>query len=140
MFRRAADGTCERLPVAADWAYLTELLDDPFLLPLPLAKAFGRLQMATGQIAKAGLKDPNEAAAASSEYLKLFALVALAFLWARMAQTAMHQKDSSEPEFYEAKIKTAQFFMERVLPQTGALFSSIMAGGSTLMNFSDDAF
>ena len=115
---------------------------DPDLQPfvLPLAKAFGRLQMATGQIAKAGLKDPNEAAAASSEYLKLFALVALAFLWARMAQTAMRQKDSSEPEFYEAKIKTAQFFMERVLPQTGALFSSIMAGGSTLMNFSDDAF
>mgnify|MGYP003976750323 FL=1 len=115
---------------------------DPELQPfvLPLATAFGSLQVATGQIAKAGLKDPNEAAAASSEYLKLFALVALAFLWARMAQTAMRQKDSSEPEFYEAKIKTAQFFMERVLPQTGALLSSIMAGGSTLMNFSDDAF
>ena len=35
----------------------------PFILPL--AKAFGRLQIATGQIAQAGLKNPNEAGAAS---------------------------------------------------------------------------
>ena len=110
----------------------------PFILPL--AKAFGRLQIATGQIAQAGLKNPNEAGAASSEYLKLFALVALAFLWAQMAKVALSNKDTDEEGFYQAKIATAHFFMERVLPQTGSLFSAIMVGGKTMMEFPDDAF
>lgn len=110
----------------------------PFILPL--AKAFGRLQIATGQIAQAGLKNPNEAGAASSEYLKLFALVALAFLWAQMAKEALSKKDTDEKGFYHAKIATAHFFMERVLPQTGSLFSAIMVGGKTMMEFPDDAF
>ena len=110
----------------------------PFILPL--AKAFGRLQIATGQIAQAGLKNPNEAGAASSEYLKLFALVALAFLWAQMAKVALSKKETDEEGFYQAKIATAHFFMERVLPQTGSLFSAIMVGGKTMMEFPDDAF
>ena len=110
----------------------------PFILPL--AKAFGRLQIATGQIAQAGLKNPDEAGAASSEYLKLFALVALAFLWAQMAKEALSKKDTDEKGFYQAKIATAHFFMERVLPQTGSLFSAIMVGGKTMMEFPDDAF
>ena len=114
----------------------TEL--QPFVLPL--AKAFGRLQLATGQIAQAGLKDPNEAGAASSEYLKLFALVTLAFLWAKMAKVALEKQDNDDTGFYQAKIATARFFMERILPQSGALFASIMSGGATMMTFPDDAF
>ena len=110
----------------------------PFVLPL--AKAFGRLQLATGQIAQAGLKDPNEAGAASSEYLKLFALVTLAFLWAKMAKVALEKQDNDDTGFYQAKIATARFFMERILPQSGALFASIMSGGATMMTFPDDAF
>ena len=80
------------------------------------------------------------AGAASSEYLKLFALVALAFLWAQMAKEALSKKDTDEKGFYQAKIATAHFFMERVLPQTGSLFSAIMVGGKTMMEFPDDAF
>lgn len=107
---------------------------------LPLHKAFGRLQLATGQIAQAGLKNPNEAGAASADYLKLFALVALAYLWAQMAKIALGKKDGDEAGFYRAKLATAKFFMERILPQTGSLFASIMAGGATMMDFPDDAF
>jgi len=98
------------------------------------------LQIATGQIAQAGLKNPNEAGAASSEYLKLFALVALAYLWAQMAKVALGKQDSDDSGFYQAKIATAQFFMERILPQSGSLFSAIMVGGKTMMEFPDDAF
>ena len=42
--------------------------------------------------------------------------------------------------FYEAKIATARFYMQRVLPQTGALFSSLMSGAGSVMNFPDEAF
>ena len=54
----------------------------------PLAKAFGRLQQATVQIARVGMAKPEEAGAAATDYLRLFGLAALAYLWARMAEVA----------------------------------------------------
>ena len=114
----------------------TEL--QPFVLPV--AKAFGRLQLATGHIAQAGLSNPDEGGAAASEYLRLFGLVALGYLWARMAQISIEKQDGDDNAFYAAKIITARFFMERVLPQTGALFAAIMSGSNTMMEFPDDTF
>ncbi|OIQ96595.1 acyl-CoA dehydrogenase [mine drainage metagenome] len=104
----------------------------------PLAKAFVRLQQATGQIARVGLAKPEEAAAAATDYLRLFGLVALAYQWARMAQISLPKAD--QDPFYRAKLGTARFFMERMLPQTGGLFSALMAGGGALMDFPEDAF
>ena len=66
--------------------------------------------------------------------------MALAYLWAQMAKIALGKKDGEEAGFYRAKLATAKFFMERILPQTGSLFASIMAGGATMMDFPDDAF
>ena len=110
----------------------------PFVMPL--AKAFGRLQLATGHIAQVGLKNPNEAAAASSEYLRLFGLVALGYLWARMVEVALTHGNGADQGFYDAKVATARHYMERILPQTGSLFAAIMAGASTMMDFPDEAF
>ena len=107
---------------------------------LPVAKAFGRLQLATGHIAQAGLSNPDEGGAAASEYLRLFGLVALGYLWARMAQISIEKQGGDDNAFYAAKIITARFFMERVLPQTGALFAAIMSGSNTIMEFPDDTF
>jgi butyryl-CoA dehydrogenase len=108
----------------------------------PLTKAFVRLQQATGQIAKVGLKRPEEAGAAATEYLRLFGLVALAYQWARMAEVSLKklEEKTGEDDFYRAKLATGAFFMDKVLPQTGALFSSIMAGGSTMIEFPEAAF
>jgi hypothetical protein len=110
----------------------------PFVMPL--AKAFGRLQLATGHIAQVGLKNPNEAAAASSEYLRLFGLVALGYLWARMVEVALTHEKGADQGFYDAKVATARHYMERIMPQTGSLFAAIMAGASTMMDFPDEAF
>jgi butyryl-CoA dehydrogenase len=108
----------------------------------PLTKAFVRLQQATGQIAKVGLKRPEEAGAAATEYLRLFGLVALAYQWARMAEVSLKklEEKTGEDDFYRAKLATGAFFMDKVLPQTGALFSSIMAGGATMIEFPEAAF
>ena len=114
----------------------TEL--QPFVLSV--AKAFGRLQLATGHIAQAGLRNPDEGGAAASEYLRLFGLVALGYLWARMAQISIEKQGGDDNAFYAAKIVTARFFMERVLPQTGSLFAAIMSGSSTIMEFPDETF
>jgi alkylation response protein AidB-like acyl-CoA dehydrogenase len=107
---------------------------------LPLAKAFGRLQQVTAEVARRGLADPFEAGAAASDYLRLFGLVALADAWARMARIALRQAARDETGFYRAKLATARFFMQRILPQTGALTATVLAGGGTLRRFEEGAF
>ena len=108
----------------------------------PLTKAFMRLQQATGQLARVGLSRPEEAGAAASDYLRLFGLVALAYQWARMAEVSLAklEQKTGEDDFYRAKLSTASYFMDKVLPQTGSLFASIMAGGATLTEFPEAAF
>jgi len=106
----------------------------------PLAKAFTRLQQATGQLARVGMGKPEEAAAGATEFLRLFGMVGLAYMWCRTVEIAQANKDGEEGDFYRAKITTARFFMEHLLPQTSALFSSIMAGGSSMMELDEDLF
>ncbi|MGC1955939.1 MAG: acyl-CoA dehydrogenase C-terminal domain-containing protein, partial [Gammaproteobacteria bacterium] len=106
----------------------------------PLEKAFVRLQRATGYVAEQGLKDREEAAAAATDYLRLFGLVALGFLWARMAQLALEQQGGDESGFYAAKLATGRFFMRRLLPQTASLLAAILSGKQSLMAFEEAAF
>jgi alkylation response protein AidB-like acyl-CoA dehydrogenase len=105
-------------------------------------KAFGALQLATGHIASKGVTDPEEAGAAASEYLRLFGLVALGFMWARAAVIAVDKLASQHPDhaFYKAKLTTARFFMERVLPQVGGLLVAIRAGKGAMMEMEESAF
>ncbi len=104
----------------------------------PLAKAFGRLQQVTADLARRGLADPTEAAAGATDYLRLFGLVALAWVWARAAEVSRPLAEGDA--FYRAKLATARFYMQKILPQTGALTSSILAGGASLRQFEDAAF
>jgi alkylation response protein AidB-like acyl-CoA dehydrogenase len=124
--------------------FLEENQEDPALLEfvIPLAKAFGKLQQATALIAQRGMKNPDEAGAASTDYLRLFALVAVGFMWARMvkvAQTKLPQANGNA-RFYDTKIRTARFYMTKLLPQVNALFLTIMAGAAPLMDIDAEAF
>ncbi|HYD70842.1 acyl-CoA dehydrogenase C-terminal domain-containing protein [Azospirillum sp.] len=125
-------------------AYIEAKMDDAEAAPfvLPLAKAFAKLQQVTALIAQKGMKNPDEAAAASTDYLRFFALVALGYLWARMAETAAAKLAAGEGDarFYDTKVKTARFFFAKLLPQTDALFRTILAGGETLMAVEAEAF
>lgn len=107
----------------------------------PLAKSFGRLQQATAIIAQRGFVNPNEAGAASYDYLRLFAYVAIAYLWCRAVLVAKDkiEKGSTDP-FFEAKINTARFYMQKIMPQTSALFATIMAGGDSVMGMEESQF
>jgi Acetyl-CoA dehydrogenase C-terminal like/Acyl-CoA dehydrogenase, C-terminal domain len=106
------------------------------------AKAFGALQLATAFIAQKGVSDPEEAAAAASDYLRLFGLVAVGFMWVRMAKIAAEKSGTiaEEDAFYQAKSTTAAFYIERILPQAGALLCSIRAGKSSMMALEEYAF
>jgi alkylation response protein AidB-like acyl-CoA dehydrogenase len=106
----------------------------------PLGKAFGRLQRATARIAEQGLNDPDEAGAAASDYLKLFGFVALAFAWARMAKLALAQEPRDDAAFYRAKVRTARYYMQRILPASNGHFAALMAGAASTMEFEDGDF
>ncbi|MDX2145126.1 MAG: acyl-CoA dehydrogenase C-terminal domain-containing protein [Rhodospirillaceae bacterium] len=107
---------------------------------LGLAKALGRLQQAVGAVAQKGMSNPNEAGAAATDLLNLFGYVALGYLWARMAKLALSKQNDDPTGFYKSKIKTANFYMAKVLPKTGALLSSILAGGNSIMDMEEDLF
>ncbi len=107
---------------------------------LPLAKAFAKLQQASLWIAQESLRDREQAGAAASDYLRLFALVALAYVWARTVKVALAKANGDNGAFYEAKIATARFYMTRLLPQASALFTAIMAGAGPLMAVKEEWF
>ncbi|MCC6598712.1 MAG: acyl-CoA dehydrogenase C-terminal domain-containing protein [Alphaproteobacteria bacterium] len=111
-------------------------------LVFPLARAFSKLQQSTAMIAQKGLKDPVEAGAASSDYLRQFALVALAWMWCRMGRVAQERISAGQGDkaFYEAKLKTARFFMQRMLPEADSRFKMAMAGAESLMSLSAEEF
>lgn len=107
---------------------------------LPTLKAFAKLQQATAWLAQQGLKNPEEAGAAATDYLRLFALVALAYMWCRMAELALQNQGGDHAAFHESKLACARFFMVKLLPETNTLFATLTAGGQTLMALPAEAF
>ncbi|HLX09873.1 MAG TPA: acyl-CoA dehydrogenase C-terminal domain-containing protein [Thermoanaerobaculia bacterium] len=106
----------------------------------PVAKAFERLQQATAWLARESLGNPDQAGAAATDYLHLFGYVALGYLWVRMAKVALAKRGGAGTAFYDAKLATARFYVRRVLPRSGALFATVMAGSGAIMEFPDSAF
>ena len=121
-------------------AFIEENAADPKVLPL--AKSFAALQQATGHLATVSLKDPEEAGAAATDYLRLMGLVALGFMWAKSAKVAEAKLPDANGDagFYKAKLTTAQFFADRLLPQTSALWSAIKSGKASMMELEEAAF
>jgi butyryl-CoA dehydrogenase len=122
--------------------YIDKRMANPFTAQAigPLAKAFGRLQQTTLWLGKAGISNPEEAAAAATDYLRMFGLVAIGFMWARMAEKAFKLRLTAPDPFYDAKIDTATYYMTKILPETGSLMASIMAGAAPVMAMKEDAF
>jgi alkylation response protein AidB-like acyl-CoA dehydrogenase len=104
--------------------------------------ALKQLQQATLWIASEGMKDPEQAGAAATPYLRLFALTSLAWMWARMAAVAKAKlaEGRTETLFYGAKLKSADFYMARILTETDSLLAEVKAGKATLMAFSEEEF
>ena len=108
---------------------------------LPLAEAFGKLQQVTTWISDQRAKDRQAAAAAATDYLRLFALVTLGSTWAQIVNTAHAALETTcDKQFYEAKIATARFYMQRLLPQASSLAAAIMSGSRPIMEPDANAF
>ena len=109
----------------------------------PLADALGHLQQATMWFMQNARANPDNAGAGSTDYMHLFGLVALGYMWCRMAEAA-HGKlkagaDGAAPRL-NAKLVTGRFFMERMLPETAAHLARIKAGAASMMELPAEAF
>ncbi len=123
-------------------SYLQQNASNPYLKSFiqPLRDSFDMLKSATQYVAQQLTTSPDDSAAAATDYLRMFGLVALGYLWARMAEVASAKVNGGESLFYQAKIDTAHFYFERLLPQCSALHQTISVGSNIIMKFNDDAF
>lgn len=108
-------------------------------MPL-LIKSFARLQKVTVFIASKGQNDPEEAAGPAADYLKLFALVAIGYVWTKYAEISFNKLNDDHDGFYKAKIESGKYFMNKLLPETSSLMSSIMSGSKLYNDFDDKYF
>jgi alkylation response protein AidB-like acyl-CoA dehydrogenase len=109
---------------------------------LALEKAVGDLQHATMWLMGNAPANPDNAGAASYSYMNLMGLVTLGLMWMRMARasSAALAAGAEDGDFHRAKLVTARFFAERILPQAGGERRKIEAGAETLMALPADAF
>jgi hypothetical protein len=89
-----------------------------------------------------GMANPNHAGAAAYPYMTLTGIVCIGLMWLRMAKAsaAALANGAGDKAFHEAKLVTARFFAQRMMPETGALRRQIEAGSDTLMALPAEAF
>ena len=101
----------------------------------PLGQSLGHLQQASMWFMQNAMVKPDNAGAGSYDYMHLFGLVALGYMWCRIAEAALAKLPKAN-----AKLVTARFFMERMLPGTATRLARIEAGAGSTMELADDAF
>ena len=107
-----------------------------------LEKATGDLQASTMWLMQNGLANPDNAGAASVPYMHLMGIVAVGLMWLRMASAAQALLAAGEGEaiFLTAKLITARFYAERIMPDTGSLRRKLEAGAESMMSMPVEMF
>ena len=101
------------------------------------------LQKATMWFMQNAMAKPDNAGAGSVDYMHLFGLVAMGFMWVKMARVAaakLAEGGDSKEEFYRTKLVLARFYMERLMPETAMRLARISAGCDTVMELPAEAF
>ena len=90
----------------------------------------------------AGGRNPDETGAASMDYLQLTGYLCLAWCWAWMASVSAAALKAGSPDagFHRAKLSTARFYFQRILPRAEAHLDAMGAGARSLMEIPADQF
>ncbi|MBI4273895.1 MAG: acyl-CoA dehydrogenase C-terminal domain-containing protein [Rhizobiales bacterium] len=126
-------------------AFINEKKSDATMKPYvePLNVALGHLQQATMWFMQNALGKPDNAGAGAMDYMHLFGLVALGYMWCRMIAAAgvkLKAGANGSAERMNSKLVTGRFFMERMLPETAAQLARIQAGAESTMALPPEAF
>jgi alkylation response protein AidB-like acyl-CoA dehydrogenase len=108
----------------------------------PLAKGLEQLQGSTMWFMQNAIAKPENAGSGATEYMHLMGLVALGYMWAKMAKAALSRKAEGNgvAARMDAKLATGRFFMERMMPEAGALARRIKAGSESIMSMPAEMF
>ncbi len=108
-----------------------------------LKKGLNDVQAATMWFMQHAMAKPDNAGAGSTDYMHLFGLVVLGYMWAEMAKAANDGLAAGETEretFLRNKLISARFFMERIMPETALRKARIETGAETMMTLAAEAF
>ena len=106
-----------------------------------LAGAKAELQDATMWLMQNGLANPDNAGAASTDYLHLFGLTALAYMWSLEAKAALARIAGGDTDpFYETKLTIGRYYIQRILPETSGRLAKLKTGSELLMKLPAEAF
>lgn len=94
------------------------------------------------RIAFKASKDRDMVGSASFDYLMYAGYIVMAYYWARMADTAHAKLASGEGDanFYRAKIQTAEFYFERLLPRAKSHAKMMLKDPKSIMQMEEDHF
>ena len=108
----------------------------------PLSKEVAMWQQYTMRIGLKTKKNRDMLGSASVDYLMYSGYIMMAYMWAQMAQTANEKltEGTGDKAFYQAKVKTAEFYFTRLFPRVKGLAKTMMADPKSLMQMSDDLF
>ncbi len=108
----------------------------------PMKNALSDLQQATAWLQENGPKNPDNAGAGAVDYMHLFGLVAMGYMWSQMAVASKKAlaNGADDETFHKAKLVTARYFMKRLLPGTKARLSKVEAGAEELMALKAEEF
>jgi alkylation response protein AidB-like acyl-CoA dehydrogenase len=107
-----------------------------------LEKTNSELQAATLWFMQNGMQNPDNVGAGAHSYMHLMGIVAVGLMWLRMAVAATKLKGAGEGDtaFLDAKLVTARYFAERIMPEAGALRRKIEGGAEALMALPPEMF
>ena len=91
----------------------------------------------TASLGEKAMQNADEVGAASVDYLMYCGYLVLGYMWARMAAIGLQNADD---DFMKAKIKTAQFYFQRLLPRTGSHRDALLSGSDNLMSLDEELF
>ena len=87
------------------------------------------------------MADADDAGAASTDYMHLTGLIALGYMWGRMAMASQGALAAGgDKAFHEAKLATARYYFERIMPESAAHLARISAGSDSMMALPAEAF
>jgi len=108
----------------------------------PLADLGDKVLKLTTEIGMKAMSNPDEAGAAAVSYLRVIGHLVFAYFWARMARvalTALDHAGAADP-FYRAKLATARFYFQRLLPETAYHIRAARSGARNLMELAPESF
>ncbi len=108
-----------------------------------LKKGLNDVQAATMWFMQNAMAKPDNAGAGSTDYMHLFGLVVLGYMWAKMAKAAedaLASGDSARADYLKTKLVTGKFYMERIMPETALRKARIETGADTMMELAAEAF